>query len=88
MPNQPPLKVTDTAVELTSGLVAGQSYIAQHVGGARVQYANYATDPTGQDVGWHILKENDFILVPNVDQSNPVWVRTERHTANLTISDA
>ena len=85
MPTQAPFTVTTTVSELSEGLVAGQSYIAQHVGGQLVEYVTAAADPANADVAWHLLKPYNFIIF---DPANKVWVRTQQSSARLAISDA
>lgn len=87
MTNQPPFKVTVAAADLTAGLTANATYRAQHVGGTPVQWCNYATDPTGEDVGWNLLFERGWIEF-EAEAASPVWVRTAQQTANLTVNEA
>ena len=86
MPAQPYFDVSTTVAELTDGLTDGSDYVAQNVAGADVEYLNYATDPTDEDVGWHIVRSFEYIFF-TVDAANPVWVRVRHGVGALAVSD-
>ena len=89
MPSQPYVDVYyNCRIDLTAGLTDGSDYLAQNVSGRDIEYTNYATDPTGDDVvGWQLVREYRFIAF-TADTANPVWVRTGQGVGRLAVSDA
>ena len=88
MPNRPSYTVTEAISEITSGLTVGQAYIAQHVGGNIVLYADHPTQPTADtDIGWFQLKPDKIISFEG-STADPTWVRTLRGEARLTINES
>ena len=87
MANRPPYRVTTAVSQLSDGLTEGNSYRAQHVGGAEVEYCNYATEPDATtDVGWNKIRQYDNIIF-EAEAANAVWARTLHGVGSLALSD-
>ena len=90
MPGRPPVTIGSDAINLNTeaGLTDGETYNVQLASGSWVQYVNYATDPSGEEVGWNLLRSYEFFQIPDADSGNPTWVRAVRGKAQLVLSDA
>ena len=75
MTSTSPTLVTGSPVSV-SGLTAGESYIAQNIGRAIIEYCVYATDPSAVDLAWNRCRRYEWITIDNYDTATPVWVRT------------
>ena len=69
-----PVILTKTRTNLTTGLTAGATYIAQNVGGGMVEYCNFATDPTNEDIAWRLCPKLLFFQF-EAEATNPTWAR-------------
>ena len=87
MTTLPPVLLTKDATNLTTGLTAGETYIAQNVGGGLVEYCNFPTDPTDEDLAWRIAGTKDFFQF-EADSANPTWARAlTRGSARLSLGN-
>ena len=86
MPAQPPFHVPYASIQLDTGLISGQSYIAQVVGNGDIQYTNAADRDAAEAASWKICQRLEFFQF-TVDASDPVWVRALNRTSSLSISD-
>ena len=89
MANQPFLTVESDFLDIASelSLTNGESYLVQLYGGDRIEYLDFATDPTGANVSKNWIDVGDAFEF-TADTAEPTWVRTTGRKAVLAVKDA
>ena len=83
-----PISVGKDAQDVTTALARDTSWVFQNVSENVVEFCNHATDPTGEDVAWNILRYGEWVSVGKLlAGDDPLWVRTKsrHHVATLAV---
>ena len=90
MANLAPITVRDNfqALEDALSLTAGNTYLAQHVGGQRVQFTDYPTDPTSENISRNSLGSYEWMeFTAGGAGEDKTWVATDFLTAMLAVKE-
>ena len=88
MPSRPVFNVGVQIKEVTDGLSAGTSYVAQNTGPFGIFYCTSTTEPTNRtNISWHLVGSYEWMQFDG-STTNKVWVRSAGGLTRLSISEA
>ncbi len=86
MATRPEIVIGETFLDITAGLTEGQKYVAQHVGGGVVEFCDFATDPTNENVGRMRLLTYEWLEFTR-EAAEPTWARCRSGEARFVINE-